>query len=435
MKRINSIEKFADGAKFFGYARVFKKRYFGAISFWKVRFQEEEVQLFIQKKVIENFSETKKIALGSLIFFEGEKMVTKTGEPSIAVSLIRVEHDGHSTLQDKLSGVNHISRSGNRVLDMTTNKQLFDYLLLLSELLGRIRKFLIKNEFKEFITGTLQEYFEGGRAEPFQTQCKTNGKTLYLSLTSELKLKRLMVAGFEKVYEISQSFRNEGIDRKHLPEFTLLELYAVNQNYKDMMNLLEKMMSEILFGAVDEFFIANKNSAVDFRMPFVRKTFDEACLEFLGIREEYCTIEWLAEKFPTVFSIKMDEFTWMDKLVNKFFTPNFIKPTFLVDVPSGISPFAKKHSQNNRLSESAFFIAMGVNIATISTDENDVEKISALLFEQSKKTGKPVNRDYLNVLEFGLPPTAGIGFGLNRFFMLLQEGEKSARETCPLPIF
>jgi len=435
MKVKRNLQDYEDGADFSGYARVMRKRDFGRISFWKVRFQEEDYQLFIQRGMIENFQEIKKLALGSIVFFEGKKMVTKTGEASILINLIQVEHEGCDILQNKLGGINYLGKSDSRVLDLIANKSFFDYSLLLSRLLGGIRRFLSENEFMEFTTGILQECFEGGQAVPFQTRCKTNGKTFYLSLTSELKLKRLMIAGFEKVYEISQSFRNEGIDKMHLPEFTLLELYAINQSYKDMINFLEKMVFEVLTEATGENYVKNGADLISFNPPFERITFDEACTMFLKIEGKKCTIEWLEERFPGMFSRNMDEFTWTMKLVDKIFTPNFIKPTFLIDVPSGISPFAKRQSKNEKISESAFFIAMGINIATISTDENNVERVSMFLAEQSKKTGHVVNQDYLDVLEFGLPQTAGIGFGLNRFFMIFQEGKKSARETCLFPLF
>ncbi|WP_456324389.1 amino acid--tRNA ligase-related protein [Desulfonauticus submarinus] len=435
MKNKNFLEDIENGHKFSGYARVLKKRDFGKLAFWKVRFCEDEVQLLIQKNLTDNFKQIKKVSLGSLIFLKGEKTVTKKGEPSIIASLIRIEKDGNETLRNKLSGINYLGKSGNRILDMIANKPLFDYLSLLSQLTDAVRQFLKSKGFREFNTGILQEYFEGGQAEPFQTRCKVNGKHLYLSLTSELKLKRLMVAGFEKVYEVSQSFRNEGIDKMHLPEFTLLELYAVNYDYWDMMQLLEQMVFSVLNETIGKSSLSNNGNNVCFKPPFIRKTFNEACIEFLGIEANECTSIWLAKKNPGIFSCNMDEFTWIMKLVDKIFAPNFTEPTFLIDIPSGISPFAKKHSQDEKLSESAFFIAMGVNVATISTDENDEDKVAFLLSEQSKKIGRPINKDYLNILNFGLPQTAGIGFGFNRFHMLFQEGKKSARETCLLPIF
>jgi len=435
MKSKVFLEKVEDGRKFSGYARVLRKREFGKISFWKVRFCENDVQLLIQEGITADYCQVKKCPLGSIVFIEGEKTVTKKGEPSIAVGLVRIEKEGCEVLQNKLGGINHRSRSGNRILDMIASKPLFDYLLTISGVTDVLRQYLRINGFRELTTGILQEYFEGGQAEPFKTQCRANGKQLYLSLTSELKLKRLMVAGFEKVYEISQSFRNEGIDRIHLPEFTLLELYAVNKDYRDMMQLLEQMTYAVLVETVGKASLFHGEKEVSFSPPFKRRTFDDACIEFLGVEGRKCTVEWLAGRFPNLFSAGMDEFTWTMKLVDKIFTPNLIEPTFLTDVPSGISPFAKKHPQNKKLSESAFFVSLGVNMATISTDENDVEKISRLLFEQSSKTGRPINEDYLSVLEFGLPQMAGIGFGLNRFYMLFQENEKVARETCLLPVF
>ncbi|KKQ04512.1 MAG: Lysine-tRNA ligase, partial [Candidatus Moranbacteria bacterium GW2011_GWF1_36_4] len=331
MRDKNFLEKVENGTQFSGYARVLKKRDFGKISFWKVRFQEEDVQLLIQKGLTTDYEQFKKVGLGSLIFFEGEKIVTQKGEPSISIKSVYLEKEGCEVLQNKLGGINHLSRSGNKVMDIIANKSLFDYILIMSQLNDAVRQFLRKEGFREFVTGILQEHFEGGQAEPFQTVCKANGKKLYLSLTSELKLKRLMVAGFEKVYELSQSFRNEGIDRMHLPEFTLLELYAVNQNYHDMMQLLERMIFHVLTKVTGQSSIFDGNSEVCFKPPFARKTFDEACLEFLGIRGDKCTATWLARKFSGVFFEDMDEFTWTMKLVDKIFTPNFIEPTFLVD--------------------------------------------------------------------------------------------------------
>jgi len=436
MKRKSFLEDYENGVKFSGYARILRKKNgYSKILFWRVRFKENNVQLIFQREKIFNLDEIRKIPLGSLIFFEGEKAVSPSGEHSIYVYSIRTELESNKILQNKLSGVNYLSKSDNRILNMIASDSFFNYSLLLSLLLNGVRSFLAKSGFREFMTGILQNYFEGGLAEPFQTQCREKKRPLYLSLTSELKLKRLIIAGFEKVYEISQSFRNEGIDRMHLPEFTLLELYAVNQDYKDMMRLLEEMVSEVLIEVTGKSMLPDGGNTISFMPPFARKTFHEACLEFLGIGGEECTIGWLEKKLPNMFSGDMDEFTWTMKLVDKIFTPNFIEPTFLIDVPSGISPFAKNHPQNPRLSESAFFIAMGVNMATISTGENTVEKVSMLLADQSRRTGRPVNKDYLSALELGLPQTAGIGLGLNRFFMLFQQAEKSARETCLFPVF
>lgn len=435
MKNNSFLKSVKNGERLSGYARILKKRDFGKMSFWKVRFCEDEIQLLVQKRSLNEYDEIKKIGLGSLIFIEGKKMVTKTEEPSIDVDFVRVEKEGSVVLQNKLSGINHLSKSGDRILDIISSKNLFDYLLLISRITREVRSFLEIKGFNEFSTGILQKYFEGGQAEPFQTVCRNNGDPLYLSLTSELKLKRLMVAGFEKVYELSQSFRNEGIDRMHLPEFTLLELYAVNQDYSDMMELTEQMVCSILNGVGRGVtFFYDKNEII-FHPPFARRTFDDLCLEFLGLPGHECNSDWLAVKYPDIFHSGMNEFTWIMKLVDKVFTPNIMHPTFLTDIPSGISPFAKKNTRNNKLSESAFFVAMGINIATISTDENDVSIIKPLLEEQSEKTGRPVNQDYLNVLSFGLPKTAGVGFGLNRFFMIFQEGKKSAKETCVLPVF
>jgi len=429
------LQNYENGVKFSGYARILKKRDFGKISFWKTRFRENEVQILIQEGVTVDFQQTKIIKLGSLIFFEGERVETKTGEPSILVSLVRVEREGCDVLRNKLSGINHLGRNSNRVLDMIAVKNLFDYLSLVSDLTGAARNFLRLKNFREFNTGILQEYFEGGQATPFKTQCKANGKTLYLSLTSELKLKRLIVAGFENVYEISQSFRNEGIDRMHLPEFSLLEFYSVDKNYTDMMNLLEEMLLEILFKILGKSILLKGANIINFKPPFSRMTFDEACLDFLGISGADCAIELLEKIFPEIFNDRMDEFTWVMKLVDKIFAPNFINPTFLTDVPSGVSPFAKRRYNDEKLSETSFLIIGGINVATISTDENDVEKVSKFLAEQSFKIGRSINEDYLEILKFGIPETAGVGFGINRFTMLFQEGDVSARETCVFPIF
>ncbi len=436
--KMGDLLRFApEGTEFSGRVRLLSKRRFGKICFCGVRFHEDQVQIMMNAELV-NFHEISRLPLGSLIVVRGVKTLTKIGEPTLRVTEAVVEFVFDGTMPDKFHGLSSGHRYRDRVQDLMVNPDSFFFARKMTAALMAMRQYLYKQGFREFITGVLQEQFEGGQANAFSTLCRANGHLLYLSLTSELKLKRLIVSGFERVFEIAQSFRNEGIDAIHSPEFTLLEMYAADHDCHEMMILLERMVCEVVAAcegspeilfAVDD----NYNHIVSYQPPFKRLTFRQAFETFVGGWNE-CDIGHLSQCMPDLFSRSMTRFTWLMKVIEKILAPKLIEPTFLTELPIGMSPFVKNH-ERGETSDRAFFIAQGVFLADIYTDENRIGKVEEALRVQASETNNPLNEEYLDALRLGMPPTAGIGLGLNRLLMLmLHDLPQNIKETMLYPI-
>lgn len=437
MNYLSEFQKAGIGATFCGFARILIKRKIGNISFWDVRYVEGIVQLVLKKNILHNYKSISKLPVGSIVNFSGVKMSTQKNLYSIEVSVVEKYFVFTGIMPDKFHGLNNEIRYRNRVLDLISNKDSFNLFKKISTATQVIRSFLYKHDYREFNSGILHKVFEGGQASPFSTFCNANKKTLYLNLTNELRLKRLLIAGFEKVFEISQSFRNEGIDAIHFPEFSLLEFYAVQQNCKDMMMLVEKMVKEV-FEENDG--IEKVKSCDDSNIKSVISCNSFKCFSFKEAFEMYvgdyddCVLSKMTKRFPGMFYEKMSTFTWLMKIIEKFFVPNIVNPTFLTDLPSGMSPFVKVIGDGT-ITERAFLIAQNLFIADIYSDENDGDKIRERLKQQSCETGISIKDDYLQNLSFGLIKTAGVGLGMNRLFMLfLNKQPKNIKETILYPM-
>jgi lysyl-tRNA synthetase, class II len=425
------------GQSFSGLARIIIKRDLGKILFWKARFNGDTIQFKVKKENLGNFDDLRSLHPGSCVFLQGIKCITQKGEHSIDVRKARVETQCHKIMPDKYHGLQQIRRYENRMIDLMINQSTFDFFLTISNATYRIRNFLYGKGFREFNTGVLQEFFEAGLADPFITTCNANQKKYSLNLTSELKLKQLVISGYERVFEIMQSFRNEGISSVHSPEFTLLEVYQQSADYKDMMSLVEKM---IAYTIKEEYpdgksYISGNNEGytIDFTPPYCQISFFEACKWLLDLKD--CNLQKLVDRFPESFNRKMHRFTWVFKLIEKYISPYFTNPTFLTEIPSGISPFVKTNSEFPDVSERAVLLVDGMNIADIYTDENDFSTIEKEMIRQASFTNREHNRPFLELLEHGMPPTAGVGLGLNRFFLTLRNDLPSnIKETILYPI-
>lgn len=426
----------SEGTKFRGVARILRKRKMGQVCFFNVRFQEDFIQIMMNKH-LDNYEVIVNLALGSLIRIAGFKTTTLSGEATIKIETAIVEYEYKGKLPDKKHGLSCANRYRNRVMDLTINNDAFLLVHKMSVIYETIRKILSKYKYHEFCTGVLQEYFEAGQANSFSTNCRANSKTLHLSLTSELKLKRLIVAGFDRVYEIAQSFRNEGIDSMHSPEFTLLEIYAVDSNYQQMMDLLELLIKEVVKVCEGDDRINDCQDSdignIFLENSFQRLSFREAFEQMIGPWNN-CNIIKLSELMPDLFNCSMTNFTWLMKLIEKKIVPNILMPTFLTNLPADMSPFVKNNGIDNG-SDRAFLIVKGVFLADIYTDENNPDVVNDLLRKQSDYSGNQLNHQYLEVLKFGIPPTAGIGLGINRLMMLfLGNLPKDIKETILYPI-
>lgn len=426
-----------DSDIFQGVARLLSRRKMGKICFCDARFQEYQIQV-IFNVLLSNYQEITNLPLGSLVYLVGRRKVTTSGLLSLDVVKADVIYKFQDLLPDKHHGLGQPARYLKRTLDLLVNKDSFVFVKKMSKALEVIRKTMYEENFHEFVTGVLQQTFEAGQAHAFSTKCRANNKTFYLSLTAELKLKRLLVSGFERVFEISQSFRNEGIDTIHSPEFTMLEIYESGANYHHMMDLLEKIVSKVIRecegGEIVRCIDENSNDAIiSYKRPFIRLSFRQAFEKMVG-SFECCDLEFLSTMHPDYFSEGMSRFTWLMKVIEKFIVPNIQEPTFLTELPSGMSPLVK-NSDDKTTTERAFLISQGIFLADIYSDENDPSKLTELLNVQANEIGSELNSEYLEILKMGLPDTAGIGMGLNRLFMLmLGELPRNIKETILYPI-
>lgn len=424
---------------FAGYARLLVKKCFGRVAFWKVRFAEQNLQLILQSSNLPNFEQLLKTSPGSCVHVAGVKCLSKSGEPSIDVNEASVVATCDHMLPDKFHGFTQVNRYENREVDLLINVDVFEYFRLISDVIRGTREYLWSQGFREFNTGVLQEFFEAGLAKPFTTRCNANGKTYNLSLTSEVKLKRLIVSGYQKVFEILQSFRNEGISPIHSPEFTLLEICQAGVDYQVMMNLAEGMISHAVGSTFPDLQVplldGAQRTVVNFGVPFDRITYQEACKRFLGLTEGQCALGYLSDRYPDSFAAGMHKFTWVFKLVEKFVAPLCERPTFITDIPSDISPFVKARIDRPSVSERAVLAIRGMDIADVYTDENDPVKVEEAMRVQCEQTGQSFNESCLDLLKYGLPRTASIGLGVNRLLLLLRgDLPCNIRETILYPI-
>lgn len=423
------------GAQASGYGRLLKKRCLGRVSFWHVRHDQKIVQLILTKSETPEYEAIKKTSTGSCIWFKGETALSESGEFSIKCSEVKIEALCAHHLPSQYSGVSQGKRYENQLLGLLSEPQSFELFRRISKTNQEIRKFLWAEGFTEFNTGVLHKGRDAGSANPFITTCIANNSELTLCLTSELKLRRLQIAGFENVFEILQSFRNEGIDSMHSPEFSLLEICKMGVHCEDMMILLENLLQQIAFSVHGSTRIETAEGQIDMRTPFQRISFFEACQKYLGINEEECTLEIFSERYPEYFSSDMKKFTWVFKVINKLIAPFCSEPTYITQIPSGISPLVKTHSADSRVSDRAALLIQGIDVADVYTDANDPDIVEASMVEQYENDSVPINHEYIETLRYGMPISGSIGMGLNRLYMLMRGTlPRNIKETILFPL-
>lgn len=410
-----------------GYARILAKRNMGGVCFLKVRFQERDIQCILTKKSLINYKEIVSLPLGSILSIDGEFTTSNTGTPSIAVYSAQTVSVCQTELPDKHKGVTGRTEYDNRAIGLIGNPDSFGLFKAIADMNRRVRLILQEYGYLEFNTGILQSSFDAGLAKSFSTKCNANGREYHLSLTSEVKLKKLIAGGFEKVYEITQSFRNEGINATHYPEFGILEAYRASDSLKDSFAVIEKILKELaqvsrlgtgVNALSDSFFTAPRQI-----------TFTEALAESCG--QNNCLLDDLSQMHPELFPEDMPAFTRIYKALTRVVAPHFDNPTFIMDMPVEFNPFCR--ITDGRATQSAL-IANGMHIASISVDENKMDAVQHRLQKQHKETKMPINTGYLDLLALGIPPISGFGLGMTRLAMLLLPKEKqNVRNVIPFP--
>ncbi len=435
-----SFLSLANGTPCAGFARLLARRVHGGIAFLNARWNHETIQLMLCRDKTKDFEALRDLPLGSIVRFYGTKGTTHAGYPAVFVAEAQVTWRCVRSLPDKRHCAADERRQESRTGLLVVDDPTFRFTMAASDMTTDIRLALLDEGFREFRTGVLQRFFEGGLAQPFTTVCRANGATYALSLTSELKLKRLIIAGADRVFDMAESFRNEGMDQAHSPEFTLLEAYAVGETCEGMMGLVERA----LCSAASSFFTWFPNAEdpdglqAAFAAPFCRLAFHQAYDRFVDSNGfDGGALDRLVARFPEQFASGMNRFTWVMKTIEKFIVPEITLPTYLTALPAELSPLVKQNPDRPNESKRSLLVVGRVSVADLYEDEASPELIRAALEEQTRVTGRPVNDNYLDALSFGLPPTAGIGFGMNRLlmaFLPLAGLPVHIRETMPYPL-
>ncbi len=426
--------------------RLMTKRVMGKASFVTIQDRTGQLQLFLQRDQLSEdiYQQFKRWDLGDIIWAKGQLFRTKTGELSVRADDIQLLTKSLQPLPEKFHGLSDQEiRYRQRYVDLIVNEQSREVFITRSRIVQFIRSYLDAMEFLEVETPMMQPIPGGAVARPFVTHHNALDRELYLRVAPELYLKRLVVGGFERVYEINRSFRNEGLSTRHNPEFTMLELYMAFANHDVLIELFEnllKSLAESLFGSTT---VTYQGVEYDLGQPFARMTVEESVLHF----NQDLDASQLRDKdyLTTVckqLDIKVGNGAGSGKLLIEIFEKTvenrLDQPTFIMGYPAEVSPLARRNTADPWLTERFEFFIAGRELANGFSELNDAEDQAARFQDQveQKKAGDDeamfYDSDYITALEFGMPPTAGLGVGIDRLVMLLTDSA-SIRDVLLFP--
>lgn len=414
--------------------RMMSKRVMGKASFCNVQDLKGNIQSYVARDSIgeENYKEFKKLDVGDVIGIEGEVFKTKTGEISIHASHVTLLSKSLQILPEKFHGLTNTDmRYRQRYVDLIMNPEAKDTFIKRSKIISAIRRYLDGEGFMEVETPMLVANAGGAAARPFETHFNALNEDLKLRISLELYLKRLIVGGLERVYEIGRVFRNEGLDTRHNPEFTLMELYQAYTDYNGMMDLTENLYRHVAQEVLGTTKIVYNGVEMDLGKPFERITMVDAVKKYAGVDwNEVKTLEE-ARKLADEHHVEYEEHHKKGDILSLFFEEfaeeHLIQPTFVMDHPIEISPLTKKKPENPEYTERFEFFMNGWEMANAYSELNDPldqrERFKAQeeLLAQGDEEANTTDEDFLNALEIGMPPTGGIGFGIDRMCMLLTD--------------
>ena len=418
--------------------RLMSLRKMGKASFCHIQDEAGRIQIYVRRDDIgvDAYQNFKLLDIGDFIGVEGYVFKTKMGETSIHANVVTIlsksirpipivkekEGEEFDSFADKEL------RYRNRHLDLIVNHDVKETFIKRAKIISAIRQFLDNDGFIEVETPVLQPLYGGANARPFSTYHNSLDQELYLRIADELYLKRLIIGGIDKVYELAKNFRNEGIDRNHNPEYTSLEFYQAYVDYEYMMDFVEKLIRSAADSIGDQKVVWG-DMKIDLSAAFTRKPIFELLSEAIGVDASKLSENELVktcDKFKIDTPPKLNYGQLLDLLMSKLVEPNLIQPTFVIDYPKAISPLAKKHrSGNPELVERFELFIGGMEFANAFSELNDpVDQRER--FENQDKLGKegdeeahPVDENFLQAVESGMPPTGGVGIGIDRLVMLL----------------
>ena len=436
--------------------RVLAKRVMGKIAFFTINDQEGQIQLYLEKKIIDNFEVNSKLLsfedlkeivdIGDWIGVYGTIKKTNKGELSIKVSKWEMLSKSLQPLPDKWHGLTDIEkRYRQRYLDLIVNPQSKNVFQTRARCISLIRRWLDERNFLEIETPILQSEAGGAEARPFITHHNTLDIPLYLRIATELHLKRMVVGGFEKVYELGRIFRNEGISTKHNPEFTSVEIYQAFANYIDMMDLTEELIKDIVSYSCNSLVINYQEKKIDFSKAWKRISMKNVVLEYTGI--DFDSFNGDLNKAIKVLQSRNIEISpkldTLGRLMNEVFEQKveskLLEPTFVFDYPIEISPLARPHPEKKGLVQRFELFIAGRELANAFSELIDpVDQRGRMQLQQSLRDAGDleahcIDEDFLQALEIGMPPTGGLGIGIDRLIMLVTNSP-SIRDVIPFPL-
>lgn len=425
--------------------RMMTKRLMGKASFIHVQDMTGQIQVYLKKDDLpENVYEAfKHWDLGDIVGIQGKLFKTKTGELSIKANDIQLLSKSLRPLPDKFHGLVDVeTRYRQRYLDLMTNQETHNRFVTRIKLIEAMRQFFNEHRYLEVETPMMHPIAGGAAAKPFTTHHNALDMTLFLRIAPELYLKRLVIGGFERVYEINRNFRNEGLSTRHNPEFTMVEFYQAYADYHDLMDFTEKMLKYLAEKVLGTTTLNYQGHQFDFSKPFARLSVKKAIIKFNpeleGKIEDYQALWSHAEKL----GIKLEADYGLGKLQIEIFEKTvehaLIEPTFITEYPTEVSPLARRNDQDPSICDRFEFFVGGREIANGFSELNDPEDQAERFKEQVKRLeagdeeAMHYDEDYITALEYGLPPTAGEGIGIDRLVMLFTDTD-SIRDVILFP--
>ncbi|MEM7735187.1 MAG: lysine--tRNA ligase [Deinococcota bacterium] len=429
--------------------RAMTVRGMGKVTFITLQDSDAQIQAYFQKAELDQYNALKKIDIGDWLELTGYIFVTKTGELTVHATDFRPLVKSLRPLPDKYHGLtDKEQRYRQRYVDLMVNPDSRRAFMLRSKAISYIRRYLDDLGFMEVETPVLQNVPGGAEARPFVTHHNALNYDFYLRIALELYLKRLIVGGFEAVYEIGRNFRNEGISYKHNPEYTMLELYWVGKDYMDILELVETLYSSLIADLTGSTTLTYQGTELDFSTPWARVDYLEGIAERANISfdmlDESTLREWVRERHPEqqVDDVALAEASLnqlYDKLYDIYLEPHIQQPTFVMNHPLAISPLAKVHRERPGLVERFEPVCMGMELGNAFSELNDpLDQRARFEAQQALRDAgddeaHALDEDFLTALEYGMPPTGGLGLGIDRLAMFLAD-VPSIRDVILFPL-
>lgn len=439
----NLLKDFQENVKVVVAGRLMARRTQGKVTFMDLMDQTGRMQLFAKLDVLgqEAYDTLDCLDIGDIIGVEGETFKTKTGQDSIRVAKYEVLAKSLQTLPEKWHGLKDVDiRYRQRYVDLIANPEVREVFIKRSRIVSFIRKYLDNQCFLEVETPMLQPMAGGARGRPFKSRHNTLDMDVFLRIAPELYLKRLLVGGLERVYEINRNFRNEGISTRHNPEFTMLEVYQAYGNFEDMMKLTEDIVSEAVKSVHGGYKITYQGKEIDFTPPWERRSFAGVVKEHFDINAEDTAAVMLEKVKAKRKGVKVDRLTRsaIMKIVEEVLDEHqSANPVFMLDYFTFLSPLAKAKPDNPAIAQRFEFFIAGMEVGNAYSELNDPQeqrtRLVADLDDDVETGNRSIDEDFVTALEYGMPPAGGLGIGIDRLVMLLTDSA-SIRDVILFPL-